>query len=207
MTSFAHAEREALADLFEQVGDRAPTLCEGWTTRDLAAHLVLRESSPASVGIAVRPLAGVAEGVRRRYARWSWEELVAAVRRPPWYSPMAWPAVEKRLNTAEFFVHHEDVRRAQPGWEPRALTPGQERALAAVLRAQARALYRNAPVGVTLRRPDGETLVARRGDGVVVSGPVPELVLHAFGRKEHARVEVTGSPEAVAALRGSPLGF
>jgi hypothetical protein len=62
-------------------------------------------------------------------------------------------------------------------------------------------------VGVTLRRPDGATIVARRGDGVVVSGPVQELVLHAFGRRGHARVEVTGSPAAVAALGGAALGF
>src|SRR5882762_622635 len=36
-------ERRELCDLFLELGPDAPTLCEGWTTLDLAAHLVLRE--------------------------------------------------------------------------------------------------------------------------------------------------------------------
>jgi uncharacterized protein (TIGR03083 family) len=41
--TLARAERAALCDLFDEVGPDAPTLCAGWTTRDLAAHLVIRE--------------------------------------------------------------------------------------------------------------------------------------------------------------------
>src|SRR5262249_60545235 len=36
----------ALCDTLERVGPAAPTLCEGWTTADLAAHLVVRERKP-----------------------------------------------------------------------------------------------------------------------------------------------------------------
>jgi hypothetical protein len=36
-------ERLELCDLLLELGPDAPTLCEGWTTADLAAHLVLRE--------------------------------------------------------------------------------------------------------------------------------------------------------------------
>ena len=41
-------ERSELCDLFLAVGPEAPTLCDGWTTLDLAAHLVVREHDPRS---------------------------------------------------------------------------------------------------------------------------------------------------------------
>ena len=40
---FDAVERARLADLFDELGPEAPTLLTPWTTRDLAAHLVLRE--------------------------------------------------------------------------------------------------------------------------------------------------------------------
>nr|BFF25281.1 hypothetical protein GCM10025732_32460 [Glycomyces mayteni] len=36
-------ERRDLCELLAEVGPDAPTMCEGWTALDLAAHLVLRE--------------------------------------------------------------------------------------------------------------------------------------------------------------------
>nr|BFE88977.1 hypothetical protein GCM10020093_115780 [Planobispora longispora] len=54
--TYARAERAALSDLFARLGPDAPTLCEGWTTFDLAAHLVLRERRlDAAPGIALSP--------------------------------------------------------------------------------------------------------------------------------------------------------
>ncbi len=48
----AQLERGRLCDLFLEVGPDSPTLCEGWTTADLAAHLVIRERKPlAAPGI------------------------------------------------------------------------------------------------------------------------------------------------------------
>ena len=41
--SFDALERQQLCDLFVELGPDAPTLLEAWSTRDLAAHLVLRE--------------------------------------------------------------------------------------------------------------------------------------------------------------------
>ncbi len=35
-------------------------------------------------------------------------------------TPMALPPVDKLFNTVEYFVHHEDLRRAQEGWDCRA---------------------------------------------------------------------------------------
>jgi uncharacterized protein (TIGR03085 family) len=111
------------------------------------------------------------------------------------------------MNTAEYFVHHEDVRRAQDGWEPRALDPRQEEALWRILQAQGRMLFRHSPVGVVLELPDGRSRVARGGQpSVTLVGPVSELVLYAFGRTGHARVRVEGDPGTVSRFSGTSLG-
>jgi uncharacterized protein (TIGR03085 family) len=205
--SLASRERAALCELFDEVGPDAPTLCEGWDTRDLAAHLHLRETSPLALGILVTPLSGAMERRQREMASGDWHELVNRVRRPPWWSPSSIDAVDMRVNGAEYFVHHEDVRRAQPGWEPRELTPSDEKALWAILAAMGKQLYGKASVPVVLRRPDGAELVVKPGHpAVVVSGPVSELVMHAYGRADQARVTIEGPDDLVARFRDTPLG-
>lgn len=206
--SFASSERAALCDLFEQVGPDAPTLCEGWDTRDLAAHLHLRETSVLAAGIVLKPLEGMLERRQKEMAGGDWPTLVARIRRPPLWSPFAIPAVDARANLAEYYVHHEDVRRAQDGWQPRDLTEGQQRALWSLLQSTARMHYRQAPVGVVLRRPDGAEITAKPGiPAVVVSGPPSELVLHAFGRTGHCQVELEGPADLVERLKDTPLGL
>src|SRR5262249_33102419 len=57
--SYARDERTALCALLGETGPGAPTLCEGWRTGDLAAHLVMRERRPdAAAGLLGGPLAG-----------------------------------------------------------------------------------------------------------------------------------------------------
>ena len=118
MTNFANVERRHLAALLRRLGPDAPTLCEGWRTRDLAVHLVLRSGRPDVLAGRVLPRVPVlGERVRRAeqaVARQPWEELVRKVEHPPLYSPARVGPVDKRMNTVEYFVHHEDVRRAQP---------------------------------------------------------------------------------------------
>ena len=66
--------------------------------------------------------------------------------------------------------------------------------------------FGRAPVGVVLRRPDGTSrTVGDRTPVVTVTGPPGELLLFAFGRQDHARVDLDGEPDAVAALRHAPL--
>src|ERR1700733_6055540 len=108
----AQRERSALVDTFRQVGPDAPTLCAGWTTRDLAAHLVVRERRPdASAGQMIPPLAGHGEHVRLQMAARPYEEIIRALRAPRWWSPVANPLSDELFNGMEFFIHHEDVRR------------------------------------------------------------------------------------------------
>ena len=205
--SLASRERAALCDLFDQVGPDAPTLCEGWDTRDLAAHLHLRETSPLAVGILVTPLAGAMERRQREMASGDWTELVQRVRTPPRWSPSSVRVVDDRINGAEYFVHHEDVRRAQPDWSPRDLPDKDERALWAILQKMGKQLYRGARVPLVVRRPDGAELMMRPGHpAVVLSGPISELVMHAYGRTDHAQVRVEGPDDLVARFSETPLG-
>lgn len=204
----ARRERTELADLMAELGPAAPTLCEGWTTRDLAAHLVLRERRPdAAPGIVLGgPLAGWTEKVQRGLVGQTWDRLVAQVRSgPPLYSPFR--LVDRVANATEFLVHHEDVRRAQPGWEPRTLPAGVQDETWRQLRLVGRLGYRRSPVGVVLRRPGGQTVTVRRGPRpVTLTGDPLELLLHAFGRDE-VRVDTDGAPADVEAVLGLSRGF
>lgn len=210
MTSLARTERAALCDLLDGLGPDAPTLCDGWTTSDLAAHLVLRERRPDAVaGLAFSSLAGRADRIRRGYTELPWPRLVDLVRTgPPRWSPAALPPVDATINTIEFYVHHEDVRRASGDWSARALTAANEEELWRRLRMMGRMLLRKAPTGVVLRRDDGVLWRARPGTSyVTLSGPASELVLYAYGRGDQATVEVLGDPVDTERFRAASLGF
>jgi uncharacterized protein (TIGR03085 family) len=210
VTTPAQNERNALCDLFLAVGPDAPTLSGEWTTRDLAAHLVVREGRPdAAVGIVVKPLSGYSENVRRGAAESDWPSLVERVRSgPPRWSPMRFDPIDRATNTIEFFVHHEDVRRAQAEWEPRLLDRGLEHDLLGSLRRAARLLAMRAPAPFSLVTPDGTRVVAKKGDGeATVHGPVGELVLFIYGRQTHARVDITAPDGVAEALRAARFGI
>ncbi|WP_116211216.1 TIGR03085 family metal-binding protein [Streptomyces olivoreticuli] len=210
MSTHAQRERLLLADLLETAGPGAPTLCAGWRTRDLAAHVVVRERrSDAAAGLVIKALAPRLERVQAEFAAKPYEELLQLIRTgPPRLSPYALKQVDEAANTVEFFVHTEDVRRAQPDWAPRELDPVFADALWARLERVARMLGRKSPVGLVLRRPDGRTAVAHRGAPVVtVTGEPGELTLFAFGRQAAARVELTGDENAVAKLQEAALGL
>jgi uncharacterized protein (TIGR03085 family) len=209
MTTHAQRERLLLADLLESSGPDAPTLCEGWTTRDLAAHVVVRERrGDAIAGLVVPQLADRLERVRGEYARRPYEELIRLIRTgPPRLSPFALKQVDEASNTVEFYVHTEDVRRAVPGWTPREIDPVFADALWSRLERAARLLARRSPVGLVLRRPDGQTVVAHRGSPVVtVTGEPAELALFASGRQTSADVVAEGDKAAVALAQAADLG-
>lgn len=205
----AKNERLELSTLFEELGPDAPTLCAGWRTRDLAAHLVLREHRlDAALGILIPSLAERTQRVQDGYAKRPWGELVNLVRTgPPWFWPTSVGALDELVNTAEFLVHHEDVRRAQPAWEPRAADPVRDAATWRTVSKTARINLRKSPVGVVLRTPDGQEVVAVRGPNpVTVIGEPMELLLYAFGR-EAVQVSFEGSDSAIGALKGTNRGM
>ncbi len=182
----------------DAAGPDAPTLCGTWTVRDLAAHLIVRERRPdAAPGILLRPLAARLESVQAKVAVQPFERLLELVRTgPPWWSPLK--PVDAVANLSEMFVHHEDVRRAESGWEPRELAAEDEDQLWKLLRRMGRLAYRKSPVPIMLATPDGRSVAVVSGDGpgVTLTGKPSELLLHAFGRDE-VRIAATGADDAV----------
>ena len=205
----ARDERRDICDLFMEVGPDAPTLCGTWTTRDLAAHLVVRESRPdAAVGILIRPLARHTESVQASIAARPWSHLVASVRTgPPVYSPFRLPGVQGLANLFEYVIHHEDVRRAQPQWQPRDLSAAEQAVIWGRLAKAARLLARSSPVGVVLRRSDtGESAVATSGmPAVTLTGEPLELLLRLYGRRA-VILDVEGPDDAVQRFESASFG-
>jgi uncharacterized protein (TIGR03085 family) len=212
--SYSRDERLALCALLEKTGPDAPTLCAGWNTGDLAAHLVLRERRPDAVGGVIGgPLAGYTAKVQDRIKqRTPFADLVRTIRSgPPRLSIMGLPGMDERANAVEFFVHHEDVRRAGPDSAPRDISSGESDMLWQRLRL-ARFMLRKAPVGVELARespdmgevrPDGPAyrITAKNATpAVTVIGTPAELTLWAMGRTTAARVRYDGIEAAVSKL-------
>ncbi|RKS09390.1 uncharacterized protein (TIGR03085 family) [Nocardiopsis sp. Huas11] len=213
MSHHARNERHRLTELLAAAGPGAPTLCDGWTTTELAAHLVLREHRmDAAAGIRIAFLADWTAKVQERYARLPYPRLLSMFSDgPPLLSPFALPGADEAANTVEYYVHAEDVRRASPEWRT---DPGDavgaaedvDAGLAEALWGKLSPLARletgpTSPVGLVLRRPEGATVEAREGIPVVtVTGEPGELVLFAFGRGSHARVRAEGDARARARL-------
>lgn len=209
VTAYARLERARLADLLLETGPEAPTLCTGWTTRDLAAHLVVRDRRPdASLGLVVSPLAGHGEHVRKQKAAEPYEKVVGEVRRPPWWSPVSNPVVNELFNHGEFFIHHEDVRRGGETWEPRTLDAGEAQALWRLARFGARLGLRRLKVPVVVRSPGlGEVTF---GDGpaqATLTAEPGEFVLFFSGRQRATRVTIEASPEVEERLRTARSGI
>ena len=205
VTDFAPLERSALADLMISVGPDAPTLCEGWTTRDLAAHLVVRASrADAAAGILIRSLADHTKKVQDKAARQDWSTLVDKVRRRPWWGVFG----DEAVNRVEYFVHHEDVRRAQPGWRPRELSDEFTAKLWKRVRTQAKLVLRKTPASVTVTAPGLGTVTAGRGGPPVdLVGAPGELMLFLLGRQAHSEVELVGPQEITSRMRTARYGI
>lgn len=198
-------ERTAITETLLRVGPSAPTLCEGWSTLQLAAHLYVRERDPfAGPGIVLPgPFARFTERRMAVAQKRGYDALVQSIRGGP---PLHWRLVPDIVHLVEYFVHHEDVRRAGDSeTEPQPLDDGREDALWRwLVRGGGRVYTRAFRGGVAARRLDGTTHTLRAGsDMVTMVGPVSEVVLFLHGRKSTARLEFEGPDDAVDALRAA----
>ncbi len=212
MTSYAQQERQAICATFLRLGPDAPTLDDPWLTRDLAAHLVLRDSRPdLALGQFVPALAGRLERAIATTATGDWEQLVERVRQgPPRLSPLRIERLDELANLGEFFIHHEDVLRAQPGAEHRTVDVGLGRALWDALQGGSRLFFRGVPAGVVLVAEGFGRHAAKKPTDVgtvVLRGTPGELTLFASGRSRVADVVVDGPPDAVAEMAAADLGL
>jgi uncharacterized protein (TIGR03085 family) len=200
----AQRERRLLCDLFAELGPEASTLCEAWNAADLAAHLVARERRPDSgPGLVWAPLAAHTDKVRRALRDGTpWAELVELVRSGP---PLLLRPFDGPMNTVEFFIHLEDLRRAQPGWEPRTLDAGLADALWA--RLGAGGMAKAVEATVVLRTPGRPSKERGTGTRLVVEGDAGELTMFAAGRQGAARVDISGDETLAARLRAAKLGI
>lgn len=198
-------ERQALSDTMLAAGADAPTLCDGWSVIDLAAHLVVRERRPdTAAGVAVPFLRGHLDRVSARQVASGLPAVVArfAAGPPPW-SPFALPGVDERANLAEFVVHHEDVRRAG-GAGPREDVDDLAEAVWASLPTLARLALKDTKVPVVAVHTDGRRRVLAPGaHPVVLTGQPIELLLRLFGRRGVAQVELGGPSLSVTRFEGS----
>ena len=201
--TLAQRERGAFCELVLERGPDAPTLCEGWTTADLVAHLVVRERRPDSgPGLVWPPLAGYTDKVRKAVRdRTPWEKLIETVRRGP---PLLLRPFDGPMNTVEFFIHVEDVRRAQEGWEPRTISPELADALWA--RVGAGGMAKRVPATILITSPGRADKEAGTGPRLTVAGEPGELTMFGAGRQGAARVEINGDVELAAQLRAASLG-
>ncbi len=204
-------EREQLCDLFDHLGPLAPTLLDPWTAHDLAAHLVLREHDVfAAPGLVVGGAWGQhAESRRAALKQTGFTELVATIRSgpPPGFFSIGW--VRRFPNLNEFFVHHEDMRRAN-GFGPRTNPPAEETALFANLARAPWFLSRRLHgVGLDLVWAGTDKIIrARRGHPTARLHGLPgELLLFLFGRRDAADVEITGPSQAIEALQHTSFGM
>lgn len=202
--TLAQEERSTLCDLLVELGPDAPTLCEGWSCADLAAHLVVRERRPDSgPGLVWPPLSGYTDRVRCALRdRLPWERLVETVRRGP---PLLLRPFDGPMNTVEYFIHVEDVRRVQDGWEPRPLSPEMADALWA--RVGPGGMAKRVAATVVVRAPERADKERGSGPRITVSGDPGELTLFAAGRQRAALVAITGDETLAAQLRDASLGI
>jgi uncharacterized protein (TIGR03085 family) len=210
---FDARERLALCDLFEELGADVPTMLHGWSAHDLAAHLVLRERDLVAAPCIVVPGPFPRFAERRRVKLAATREfgwLVAQIRSgpPPGFFRIGWVRSFPNLN--EFFVHHEDVRRANGRGPRNTLTPAFEAALWRNVCRGSRYLSRRLrQVGLEIEcAGTDEQITVRRGEPIVrLTGSPGELLLYVFGRQAAARVEVTGPAEAVARVHHTHFGM
>ncbi len=209
--SLAKTERAALADLFVELGPDQPTLCEGWQTKDLLVHLLVRERSPlGAIGNQVSALHGFTDKAAADYGRQPWPELIELYRSgAPVWNPTGWGKLDELTNNGEMFIHHEDARRGQPDWAPRAFDDASAKVLADMVDSSlSRMALRHATVGVTAEMPDRTVTLKKAPDGrgsVTLAGEPGEIILWISGR-DAATVEFRGDEADLAALRDARRG-
>lgn len=215
MVPLAAGERDALVHALRQAGPGAPTLCEGWQTQDLAAHIVLRDSRPDVMARLHLPkLRKSAQQHMDSLAATDYEQLLTKVAAgPPAWSLARVKPLADLMNTVEFYVHTEDVLRAQlEDTDGDTLHGGDESASAGLHRSGReiplpvrRALWRQGKQGLfrMAAHKKGQRITflsagcgavtsgPRSGEPLTVTGAPEELILWAFGRESVADIEAS----------------
>ena len=204
--SFQQKEREKLAQLLLEKGPDAPTLCEGWTTADLAAHLYIRERKPHLAGGYFLPaLANTTKDAQATVKQRPYADVVEEWAAGP---PVFMQPLDKAMNTSEHFIHHEDVRRGGGEVAPREFSRVVENDLMKAAKLMGMMALKSSDIPVVLTPPNhppvtlgGARGVVEHGDRVVrVSGEPGELLLWVTGR-DAVEVSIDGDDRDIQKVK------
>lgn len=199
------SERKTIADTLREAGPLAPTLCRGWDTRHMVAHLLLRETKPlVAAGVMGGPLSNrtlriTAKLAHKLTGQRRYEKAIEDFEKLPGYLGMRTrnPNTDTTINLIEYFVHTEDIRRAVgDDWEPRVLDYDVEARIWSDLLGRAGLMARKKyPAGLILESPGFEPAAKTifhpqpGAEATILRGAPGELALYLFGREPQARVE------------------
>jgi uncharacterized protein (TIGR03085 family) len=119
--------------------------------------------------------------------------------------PLPLAVIDPVLNGTEMFIHHEDIRRAQPSWTVRDLSTEDERTLWLGVRMLARVQGRRVGVPLVLETGERRTTAVGGAHPVVVTGPAPEVLLFLAGRSALRGLTYDGPAERVDAVKAAAL--
>jgi hypothetical protein len=109
------------------------------------------------------------------------------------------------MNTVEFFIHVEDVRRAGAGSEPRPISPELADALWA--RVGPGGMAKKVPATIVITSPGRADKERGTGPRLTLAGDPGELTMFGAGRQAASRVEISGDETLADRLRAAPLGI
>lgn len=153
------------------------------------------------------PVARYTRRVQTRIAnRHSFAELIELIRNgPPRVSMFGLPGADEKLNLVEYFVHHEDVLRARPDWQPRKVDPDLVDVLWDRL-SLARLMLRKAPVGVELVRADSARTLDQAAADNEAAGQRARASGAKAARGRGTRVRITAKARTpVVTVTGDPV--
>ncbi len=208
--SLVKTEREQLANSLTEVGPNQPTLCSGWQTQDLLAHLVSRERRPdAAAGLVIPALKNWRTKIENEFATRKYADLIQDFRNgPSFLNPFSIPLVDNLANLIEFVIHHEDVRRGQLNWVARTDIAELQTEIKNRLPRFALLALRKSPVGVVMVDENSTQHWLKRGAAVVeLRGEPIEILLYLAGRQAQANVSIGGSPAVLATFERMKFGF
>ncbi|GIE78223.1 hypothetical protein Aph02nite_41730 [Actinoplanes philippinensis] len=203
-----HRQRIAVAAMLDSLRDDQwdqPSLCAGWTVRDVAGHLTLQQIGFRELAGMLRHWRGgmdatIQDAARRRATAWSPEQLVTNIRDT---------AALRRHNIGvtpmetliDLLVHGQDI--AVPLGLDHPMPP--EAAAAATRRVLT---MRFPPPPPSVRATSGVRLTATdvtwsHGEGPEARGPIAALLLVATGRLI-ALPRLTGPGAEILAARRTP---
>ena len=195
------SERQGLVETLKALGPDAPTLCEGWMTKHLLAHLIMRETEPVNAsGILLKGRQKQTQNRLEELSTHFESNLSKLLSGPPLWNPMRY--LDKWVNALEMLIHHEDVLRAQPNWQRRKFTDSETKELDFLLKIAPRFLVRGAKVVPTLVVGDLQT-----SGRIILRGDQVDLLLFLAGRQSASNVSIEGDELDVADFMKSSFGI